>query len=721
MSFFSIFFRWLTLASLLSAFTGPVIPNGPATPPNEPNRSFFPHVGAQESFPFTVPNEPYRSFVPHLSAQDTITSLGPVGGEVTALVINPLNTQIIYAGTFGGGVYKSVDGGKTWQDSSGGLIDLYIQSMAIDPQNPETVYAGMYRFGVYKSTDGGLSWAPTGPGLNEAPIVYDLQVDPQNPQILYAGTRGWTPVFTWQPPWGGGVFKSVNGGDTWTKQNNGLTEDWVYSLAIDPIHPQIVYAASHSQGVFKSTDGAATWTAMSKGIGDLAGRAIVVNPQNPQIVYYGTWHGGGVFRTTNGGTSWGQVSSGLSGAKIYKLLIDPAAPSTLYAASYLTGLFKSTNSGSGWGLAALGSDFIAAMAVDPADHSRVLAGTAGAGIYSSSDTGNTWASINQGLYASLIESLAQNSSYLFAGLANGGLYRSKDRGATWTVAGELDHQAVNSITINPANSSVIYATTSVAGVYKSTDGGLTWQTKNSGLAAASLAPASVSVNSPTGPFDLFQEVRQEDEVTGLAPQAISYSILTLAFDTSNPANVFIGTNTSGVLMSTNSGGSWGASGLAGLAVYSLAVDPSAPQVIYAGTDGSSGALWKSTNGGSSWSQSSSGLQNITVNFVLVDPAQTSHVLAGTSDGVYQSTNSGGSWARIGFAGVPVYSLTFTGQGLFAAAGSGLFISRDGGAHWLDFTGIEPVFQVNCLLPAQDSGKVLFAGTNGRGMVVFPGY
>jgi photosystem II stability/assembly factor-like uncharacterized protein len=579
----------------------------------------------------------------------------------------------------------------------------------------------MYRFGVYKSTDAGQTWGPTGPGLGDFPIVYDLQVDPQNPDILYAGTRGWTPVFSWAPPWGGGMFKSIDGGANWTKHNNGLSEDWVYSIAIDPSNPQTVYAASHSMGVFKSTDGAASWKAMNKGIGDQAGRAIVINPQNPQVIYYGAWHTGGVFKTTNGGTSWSSVSSGLNGAKIYKLMIDPANPTILYAASYLTGLFKSTNSGSGWSLAALGSDFIAAMAVDPANHARVFLGTASSGVYSSSDTGKTWASANQGLFASLVDSTAQNSTYLFVGLDNGGMYRSKDQGTTWVAVPELGHLAVKSIVINPTNSNVIYATTSTNGVYKSTDGGVTWQAKNSGLAvaAASLAPASTPNATLPVPGDIFEAIDQEEGAGSLAPDAISYSILTLGIDFSNPANIFIGTNNSGVLKSTNSGGSWAGSGLAGLAIYSLADDPAHSQVIYAGTDGPSGGLWKSSNSGSSWSQSNSGMQNVTVYFILIDPANSSHVLAGTNDGVYQSTNSGGSWNRTGFAGIPVNSLVFTSQGLFAATGIGLYLSHNIGVDWLAYGGVDPVLQINSLLSGSASGKTVFGGSNGRSLVVFP--
>jgi photosystem II stability/assembly factor-like uncharacterized protein len=703
MELFTMFSRGLVLLSLIFAMTGP----GPV-------------------LPAAPPVKPFSSFIPFMTTQMTYSELGPTGGEVTAFIINPLDSQEMYAGTFGGGVFKSTDGGATWQKSNSGLIDLYIQSMAIDPKNPSTVYAGMYKYGVYKSTDSGLNWSPTGPGLNQDAVVYDLQVDPQNPNILYAGTRSWTLVFTYQPPWGGGVFKSIDGGNSWTVQNNGLTEDWVYSLVVDPTNPATIYAASHSQGVFKSVDSAATWKAMNNGLSDLAGRSIVVDSLHPQTVYFGAWHTGGVYKTSNGGTSWSQISNGLGGAKIYKLFIDPVDPTNVYAATYLTGLYKTTNSGSGWNLAGYGADFITSIGVDPNNHDRVFAGTAGAGLFSSSDGAATWKSSSSGLTASLVNYVAANADYLFVGLDGGGMFRSRDSGVTWLATSEFEHFPVNTIVVNPSNSKVVYAATSRQGVLKTTDGGNTWSTVNNGLAAATNAATSRLVPGPLAPQDILQAL-QEEERPSLGNEAgvflsatISYSILTLAFDWRNPANVYLGTNTGGVIKSSNSGSSWASSGLSGMAVYTLAVDPVNSQTVYAGTDGSAGALWKSMNGGQTWNGSNSGIQNLTVSAVVIDQANANDLYAATSDGVYYSSDGGSGWQLIGFSGATVYSLALTPQGLFAGTDRGLRLTHDGGDHWLEYSSGTPAMQVNSMMQTSANGKILFAATNGQGLVVFPG-
>jgi photosystem II stability/assembly factor-like uncharacterized protein len=463
---------------------------------------------------------------------------------------------------------------------------------------------------------------------------------------------------------------------------------------------------------------------MNGGLSDKAGRSIVVDPLHPQIVYFGTWHTGGVYRTSNGGTSWQQISSGLGGAKIYKLLVDPVAPTTVYAATYLTGLFKTTTSGSSWKLVGYGADFITSMGVDPNNHARVFAGTAGAGIFGSSDGTATWKSANTGLTASLVNSVTRNSDYLFVGLDGGGLFRSKDGGATWLSTGEFAHYPVTTVVVNPGNAKVVYAATVRQGVLKSTDGGSTWSTVNNGLAPAVSAVATARAAGPSAPFDIIQTVQEEESPQPgselISPETISYSILTLAFDWKNPANVYLGTNTSGVLKSSNSGGLWSASGLSGKAVYTLVVDPNTTQTIYAGTDGSSGALWKSPDGGQTWNSSNSGIQNLTVNALLIDPVTTSHLYAATSNGVYYSSNGGGSWQLIGFSGAIVYSLALTSQGLFAGTDRGLRATRDNGVHWYEYTSGIPAMQGDSLLQSNVNGKILFIGTHGQSLVVMPG-
>ncbi len=666
---------------------------------------------------------PLHQYLPSIQAIPFLTPLGPDGGSITALVINPQNSLEIYAGTFGGGVYKSVNGGESWQGASLGLVDGYIQSLAIDPQTPTTLYAGMYAYGVYKTTDGGQSWFPTGPGLNHNAVVYDLQVDPVHPNILYAGTRSKNPVF--EPPWGGGVYKSVNGGATWSAQNNGLAEDWVYSIAIDPTNPAVIYAALHTQGISKSIDGAGTWTSINYGLDDLGGRSVVVDPLHPQTVYLGTWHYGEVFKTTDGGASWQPARSGLPSIKVYKLAIDPVDPGIVYAASPTNGLFKSSNGGASWGGAGFGTDFVTSLGVNPQNHSQVFAGTSGAGLFRSPDGAGTWAASQNGLQASLVAKLAQNSSYLFAGLMGEGLARSPDGGKSWQSVGDFGHYSVNSVAVNPTNTNVVFAVTDRIGVLKSKDYGNTWAPMNTGLAAAAKSLVSAAGQNPAFPMDFYTVVMNEDpapldnDTKGIVPEAINYSVISLAFDPHDPMTDYIGTSANGIFKSANSGASWAASGLSGLAIYALAVDPNRSAYVYAATDGSSGSLWKSTDGGLHWSAANIGLQGGTVYDLLVEQLNSDSIYAATTAGIFHSSNGGGSWQGIGLADKIAYSLGLTPAGLYAGTRQGLFVTANQGASWQPISSRDPFQEVHAVLLDAASSGALFVGTNGHGVEFYP--
>src|SRR5438105_5467047 len=127
------------------------------------------------------------------------TRIGPEGGAIAALAIDPMTPGVLYAAA-GGGVFKSTNGGASWSAVNTGLPNSsYVSVLAIDPQTPATLYAGTYR-GIFKSTDGGGSWSAVNTGLPNFSLVQALAIDPQTPATLYAGTMG------------DGVFKSTNGG-----------------------------------------------------------------------------------------------------------------------------------------------------------------------------------------------------------------------------------------------------------------------------------------------------------------------------------------------------------------------------------------------------------------------------------------------------------------------------------------------------------------------------
>src|SRR6266850_2477863 len=227
------------------------------------------------------------------------------GVMVTALAIDPLTPTTLYAGT-AGGVFKSMDGGASW--SAIGLIN--VSALAIDPLTPTTVYAGIGTFdmgalgGVFKSTDGGVSWNATG---SLTGIVWSLAIDPLTPTTVYAGTLGYDSFDT-EPGSLGGVYKSTDGGASWSR---GLSN--VSALAIDPLTPNTLYAgvydeAANDSAVYKSTDGGASWNAIGlTGVGGVL--VLAIDPTSTNL-YAGTGTSG-VYKSTNSGVDWrptGQIT-----------------------------------------------------------------------------------------------------------------------------------------------------------------------------------------------------------------------------------------------------------------------------------------------------------------------------------------------------------------------------------------------------------------------------
>jgi hypothetical protein len=302
---------------------------------------------------------------------------------VDAIAIDPQSPATLYAGTGGGGVFKSINGGASWSAVNTGLKNGYgmdvrvAESLAIDPQNPTTVYAGTLD-GVFKSSNGGASWSAVNKGLEVFSGAYfiALAIDPKNPTTVYVGTVG-------------GVFKSSNGGASWSAANIGLTNTVVRSLAIDPQSPTTVYAGTTAMGgggVFKSSNGGASWSAT--GLTDIYVQALAIDPQSPATVYAGA-SGGGVFKSSNGGASWSAVNTGLPDRYVQTLAIDPQSPTTVYAGINLEqwavvgGVFKSSNGGASWSAVNTGLTnlLVNALAIDRQSPATVYAGTYGGGVF----------------------------------------------------------------------------------------------------------------------------------------------------------------------------------------------------------------------------------------------------------------------------------------------------------------------------------------------------
>lgn len=301
----------------------------------------------------------------------------------------------------------------TWIAVNSGLsgqLDTYC--LAIDPTNPSTLYAGVLNGGVFRSTNGGATWTCT--GITDT-VIWALAINPLVPTTIYAGTAM-------------GVFRSTNSGMSWAEVNSGLTQLDVRALAINPLVPSIVYAGMNDTGVFRSTNGGDTWTAVNTGLVGLGVYALAINPSSPSIVYAGIYNtGGGVFRSTNGGDTWASIGVGITDPYSKCLAIDPLTPTTLYLGTYNGGgVFRSTNGGDTWTQSPVFYQRVYSLAIDPHTPTTLYAGTSLGGVFRSTDSGATWVALNDGLGNLTVNAITLNpaeTSTVYAGTIAGGIFR----------------------------------------------------------------------------------------------------------------------------------------------------------------------------------------------------------------------------------------------------------------------------------------------------------
>jgi hypothetical protein len=407
---------------------------------------------------------------------------GPFGGTVIDLQMDPLTPTTLYAASYVG-IFKTIDAGETWHLT--GLSARTVFSIAVDPVNPLNVYAGTDGEGFFKSTDGGISWSASEDPLMRGKVIYSVAVDPTNSQIIYAGGRGKDHNGTASGDWGGGVFKSIDGGTTWQAINSGLPEGWVYTIVVDPTNSSTVYAGTHSMGVFKSLDGGVTWEAKNVGLvaadhaftDNLGIRSLAINPHDSQNLIVGVWGGSGVLETITGGDSWRMVGARGLSTRVRTVAFNPVSPALIYAGKISGGISFSGSQGTdpqwhpfpdqalgGW------RDFsiVTAIEVNPTDGITMFIGVYGLGILRSGDGGLTWKVVNVGFSATSVTDLVtvpSRPATLYASTSGSGIFRSTNGGVSWSLhawTGPWDH--VRDIAVDPEDPNLLYAASSAGGL-----------------------------------------------------------------------------------------------------------------------------------------------------------------------------------------------------------------------------------------------------------------
>ena len=298
---------------------------------------------------------------------------------VSALLINPHNPQIIYAGS-SAHVSKSRDGGETWELSDEGMSSARVMSLGIDPPPGSQVYAGTFGDAIWKSWDGGHHWQPDNRGLKEhVSLVTAIAFDPETPTTMYIGTTV-------------GPYKRTDPDDFWLERVAGMLSVYVVTLVADPMHPGTLYAGT-SGGMYKSVDRAEHWVEINEGLGidpthgalSHGVNIVALKPDDTATLYIGTTRG--LFVSANGGQHWEQIRS-IPAGPIAAIVFDPKQPATIYAGG--TGVFKSADGGKTWTSVSNGlTKTVRALAIDPQQSAVIYAGTNG-GVFKTTDGGGQW-------------------------------------------------------------------------------------------------------------------------------------------------------------------------------------------------------------------------------------------------------------------------------------------------------------------------------------------
>lgn len=631
------------------------------------------------------------------------------GGTVEGVVVDPNQPNILYAGSWGNGIYKSFDAGGSWENKNTGLASAYIYEIAIDPNDSNHILASVFEKGINETFDGGETWQPVN-GLPAWCVVYTIDFDPTNSDIVYAGLRLPTVFYSdpnRRPDYPGKVYKSTDGGSNWVDKSSGLAFDYVYDLAIDPRHPNVLYTAMHRTGVYKSTNGGDSWTAKLNNLHDYDIRSVDVHPGN-STVYIGLWDGFGMGYSTNGGDWWQAVSSTVSSnLYVYEIQVDPNHPATVYLTTNV-GIYvcESPHAGSTCKKLAHSGIFSFDLALDVSQvdangrTSVLYTGLSEYGVFKSTNTGRSFEPSYQGIRANIIPVMLVDPldpDILYVSVYGKGLFKSFDNGASWwLMKGEIKDRYVNDLIFRPGTNDVLYAGTERAGIFISQDAGHSWVAANSGLSRSAgevvLADEENDENifndiayrwmDPVDLDNLQRAMTPADATRGVAVPKVT--TINVDPDPTRLHQMFAGTNGSGLFYSNNGGFDWQASNQHYGHIYDSLVDPSL--AVYRYFVGTNGDGVRVSQDRVNWGSQNTGLPGQAVVLTL-ELAGDEVFFAGTDNGIYHTTDAGNHWQPVGLTGKMVSDIqidTINPGMVWAATTTGLYQSLDGGNNWNEY-------------------------------------
>jgi len=602
-------------------------------------------------------------------------------GRLGCVRPDPVDPNILWVGSAGGGLWKSTDGGLTWTTGTDHLPTLGVTDIAFDPVDPSTMYiatgdgdaSDTYSIGVMKSVDGGVTWETTGLSwaTSQTSLLNRVLVNPDDGNILIAA--------------GSGIHRSTDAGATWVQTSSTR----IFDLEFKPGDPTTMYASGNLSNVFRSTDGGASWTQMGGGF-PTAGRrvALAVTAANPEYVYALVANASsgflGVYRSTDGGSTWSMRAnspnllgweangSDTGGQGWYDLAI---AASPLDAEEIYTGgvnVWKSINGGTSWTIStmwyAVGG--IANIHADQHDlyfltgTSTLYAGNDG-GIYRTTDHGSTWSWLGAGLRITQFYRFGNSQTdadRVIAGAQDNGTKMVNN--TTWSdVIGGDGMEAL----IDYSDEDIMYGELYYGDIYRSMNGGISWAPISGGITESGgwITPYVID---PEDPATLYAGFRHVWKTTN---RGTSWSIISnfgnstltlLEISPSNPDFIYAGTG--GLIYRTTDGGATNWTTLTRPAgsgtTTDIAIHQFDPDHIWFTSSGYTAGqkVYESLDGGTTWTNISSNLPNVPVNCVLFQNNSPDRIYVGTDIGVWYRDQASPDWIEYndGLANVVVTEL-----------------------------------------------------------------
>lgn len=658
-------------------------------------------------------SKPYsKSSASDLDESWTPEGPGNIGGRFNALAVSPIDNNTIYAGAANGGIFKTIDGGTIWNPIFDDQAYLSIGALTIDPNNPNTIYAGTgdrnfgggshLGNGIYKSTNAGLTWTQS--GLINPSIVTDIIVDPLNSERIFASTLG--NVF--EKNIYRGVYRSINGGSTWENVLFVSDSSGVVDLLMDPNNSDVLYASVQNRtrtetsslvsgpdvGIYKTINGGNSWIELSNGLpsGEQCRIGLAISPENSNTIY--ACYTGinldvlDVYKSNNAGLSWTGMDVHEAGLPIDiqggfgwyfgEIYQNPYNNDQLIIPG--VDMYTTLDGGDSWYANVppwytyeVHADKHAIVFLDSLSYIIATDG----GLYKTTDNGTTWVDIenmpvtqfyhidvdplNPGIYGGGAQdngSMQGNSTQfnewqrLYGGDGfrltfledddDGNYYQTQNGGLRYVNIEESEN-----IDLRPELESLDRVNWDMP----------YYINEDEELLFSGTSQVLLMESAPYGSYEIISEDLTRVGLGSYQGQISRHTISEIVQPVNDNNTVFIGTSDGLVWRGENDGSQWNwidiSNGLPQRYVTALRVSPNDSETLYVGFSGykfneDAAYLFKSMDNGNTWVDISGNLPQIVVNDILIlENINEDNLFAALDGGVYYTENGGDNWTLVG--------------------------------------------------------------------------